>query len=164
MNKRLYLDLDGVMADFDSLFPRLFNVDHRGLADAEMWRHINAHPTYWLDMPLFDGALEFLKEIEHLSPIILTACPKSNYENAARQKREWCRRHFGSGITVLPVAGGSAKPLFMHAPGDVLVDDFIKNIDAWEAASGTGIHHLSFEATLKAIADEWRWSHKAVPA
>lgn len=138
---RLYLDLDGVMADFDAHFPALFGVDHRTLLDDDMWAQINAHPTYFRDMPPCPGAKEFFGEIAELNPIILTACPKSNYAHVARQKREWVREHLCGSCIILPVMGGRNKPLFMHAPGDILIDDFEKNIKAWRDEGGVGIHH-----------------------
>lgn len=137
---RLYLDLDGVMADFDAHFPALFGVDHRDLLDDEMWATITSHRTYFRDMPVCPGALPFYAAIKHLRPIILTACPKSDYVNVAVQKRAWVREHLGD-LTVLPVMGGRHKPLFMHAPGDILVDDMARNCGAWKDAGGWAIQH-----------------------
>lgn len=150
MKPRLYLDLDGVMADFDAHFPAVFGLDHRSMADDAMWQTINAHPSYFRDMPLCAGAGEFFAEIAHLDPIILTACPRTNYQHVARQKREWVREHLSSEITILPVMGGRNKPLFMHAPGDILIDDFERNTSEWSKAGGLAILHRSFEET---------WSH-----
>jgi hypothetical protein len=144
---RLYLDLDGVMADFDAHFPAVFGLDHRSMADDAMWQTINAHPSYFRDMPPCPGAVEFFRLIEPLAPIVLTACPRTNYANAATQKRAWVYEHLGSQVTVLPVMGGHNKPLFMHAPGDILIDDFEKNTKAWSAAGGASILHRSFDET-----------------
>jgi len=143
----LYLDLDGVMADFDAHFPALFGVDHREMLDEEMWSRINAHPSYFRDMPMCPGALEFFHEVRHLNPIILTACPKSDYAHVARQKRAWVRQHLSPELTVLPVMGGRNKPLFMHAMGDVLVDDLDRNCGAWADAGGYPVRHRNFELT-----------------
>jgi len=87
------------------------------------------------------GAVEFFHSIHHLNPVILTACPKSNYPLAAMQKRQWVREHLSATCLVLPVLGGRHKPLFMHQPGDVLIDDFKDNCDAWTAAGGVAIRH-----------------------
>ena len=144
---RLYLDLDGVMADFDAHFPVVFGLDHRSLADDDMWAQINSHKSYFRDMPMCPGALNFWREVESLNPIILTACPKSNYQHVAIQKREWCREHLSADVTVLPVMGGRNKWLFMHKPGDILIDDYEKNIKPWNAAGGVGILHTGFEET-----------------
>lgn len=151
-DRRLYLDLDGVMADFDAHFPALFGVDHRELLDDDMWGIINAHPSYFRDMPVCDGAKEFFAWLSaYGDPIILTACPKSNYAHVARQKREWVREHLCENATVLPVMGGRNKPLFMHAAGDILIDDFERNIDAWQDEGGVGILHKDFRATRSAV-------------
>ena len=147
MKPRLYLDLDGVMADFDAHFPAVFGLDHRSMADDAMWATINAHPSYFRDMPPCPGAVEFYREIAHLDPIVLTACPRTNYANAATQKRAWVYEHLGPHVTVLPVMGGHNKPLFMHAPGDILIDDFEKNTRAWDAAGGMSILHRDFDGT-----------------
>lgn len=157
MSKRIYLDLDGVMADFDANFPAVFGLDHRSMADDDMWAKINSHPSFFRDMPHCPGSLEFYADIEHLNPIILTACPKSNYAHAATQKRAWVREHLGPNITVLPVMGGRNKPLFMHAPGDVLIDDFERNCDAWTEAGGVAILHRDFRSTMTALAAEFQW-------
>lgn len=144
---RLYLDLDGVMADFDAHFPVQFGVDHRRMADDDMWAKINAHPSYFRDMPQCPGAKAFFDKIEWLNPIILTACPKSKYANVARQKRAWVREHLSKTCDILPVLGGRNKPLFMHSPGDILIDDFRRNTKAWEEEGGFAILHKDFDTT-----------------
>ena len=158
--KRIYLDLDGVMADFDGTFPALFGQDHRAMADDEMWELVNGHQTFFRDLPPMEGAVEFFRSIEHLHPIILTACPKSNYAHAAVQKVEWVRKHLSPHVTVLPVLGGYNKPLFMHAKGDILIDDFRRNTEAWTAAGGNAILHRSFEATSAALAEHIPIAHR----
>lgn len=162
MSRRLYLDLDGVMADFDAHFPDTFGLDHRGLADNDMWARINAHPSYFLDMPVCWGAVEFFRSIEHRSPIILTACPRTNYAHVAGQKRAWVREHLSADVTILPVMGGHNKPLFMHAPGDILIDDFERNTKAWEKAGGFAILHRGFETTSYEL--DWELDGAKVPA
>jgi 5'-nucleotidase len=152
MKKRLYLDLDGVMADFDANFPATFGLDHRSMADDDMWATINAHPSFFRDMPQCPGALDFFNEIAALNPIILTACPRTNYAHAATQKREWVREHLGEDLMVLPVMGGRNKPLFMHKPGDILIDDFRRNCEAWTEAGGVAILHRNFTDTRAALA------------
>ena len=149
---RLYLDLDGVMADFDAHYPAEFGQDHKSMADDDMWAKINAHPSYFEDMPLCPGAADFFAEIRQLKPIILTACPRTNYAHVAGQKRRWVHKHLGKELTVLPVMGGHNKHLFMHAPGDILIDDYEKNCAPWRKSGGFAILHTSFDATRAALA------------
>ena len=152
-NVRLYLDLDGVLADFDAAFPSVFGMDHRSMADDDMWAKINAHPSFFRDLPLCPGAYDAFWELADYEPIILTACPRTNYQHVAGQKRAWVREHFGPHVTVLPVMGGHNKPLFMHSEGDILVDDFRKNCDAWEKAGGVALHHRSWPESIGAIVE-----------
>jgi 5'-nucleotidase len=156
---RIYLDLDGVMADFDAHFPATFGLDHKSLADDAMWETINAHPSYFRDLPPCPGAVEFFATIKNFDPIVLTACPRTNYAHTARQKRAWVREHMSTSVMILPVMGGHNKPLFMHAPGDILIDDFKRNTEAWEKEGGIAVLHRDFATTTRELLDHvtaWR--------
>jgi len=144
---RLYIDLDGVMADFDKYFLETFGVESHKLDDSALWKRINSHGNFFRNLPLMAGALEFFKSVEHLNPTILTACPKSNYTAAAVQKRQWVYEHLSRDITVIPMMGGKNKCLFMHAPGDNLIDDFEKNCIPWAEHGGFAICHKDFVTT-----------------
>lgn len=153
---RLYLDLDGVMANFDGSFPDTFGFDHRTMTDEDMWSKINGHATFFRDLPLMPGAKAFFETIRHLEPIILTACHASNYAEVAQQKKEWVRAHLSGVVTILPVMGGVHKPLFMHSAGDILIDDYRRNTEAWEAAGGVAILHRTFDVTAQNLAKRLR--------
>ena len=151
----LYLDLDGVFADFDKAFHEQTGNMPYEVSDDELWRHINDRPTFFADLPAFEGTLEFfhwaLRGIGR--PIIITACPQTHYVRVAQQKKAWVERHLMPGLLVLPVRGGPNKALFMQRPGDVLVDDFKKNCDAWTAAGGWAIQHKDFNTTKQELKD-----------
>ena len=144
---RLYIDLDGVMADFDKYFLEAFGIESHKLDDPTLWKWINGHGNFFSNLPLMPGALEFFRSVEHLNPTILTACPKSNYAVAAVQKRQWVYKHLSPDVTVIPMMGGKNKCLFMHSPGDVLIDDFEKNCIPWKEHGGFAIHHKDFVTT-----------------
>lgn len=147
MNTRLYIDLDGVMADFDKYFLQEFGVESQKLDDPTLWKWINGHGNFFRNLPVCEGALEFFRSVEHLNPTILTACPKTNYATAAVQKRQWVYEHLSKDVTVIPMLGGKNKCLFMHAPGDVLIDDFEKNCIPWTEHGGYAILHKDFKTT-----------------
>lgn len=145
-----FWDLDGFMFDFDGHFLNEFGVTSDSFENnkKEMWRLIKSHGTFFLDLPLMPGAMEFYNKYKHLNPMFLTSCPDSiDYETVAMQKRRAVYRHFGQHNLVLPVKGSETKPLFMHRPGDVLIDDWGKNTRAWEAAGGIAIKHEDFHQT-----------------
>lgn len=156
---RIYVDLDGVLADFDKHFPDCFGFDHKELeTDDRLWECINKHGTFFSDLPLCPNAEAAMEVISgYAKPIILTACPRTNYRHVALQKVGWVRKHFGEDLQVLPVMGGRNKPLFMHAKGDILIDDWDKNIKAWNEDGGIGIHHIdhNWKKTLGNLAHHW---------
>lgn len=148
---RIYLDLDGVMADFDTHFVEYFGVDPQSLDDDVMWKKINSYHDFYANLPLMKDALVLFNELSWANVTILTACPKSNYKNAAIQKRAWVRKHLSESITVIPMMGGVNKALFMHEPGDILIDDMKKNCKAWEELGGIAIVHKNAADTLTMI-------------
>ena len=150
---RLYLDLDGLLADFDIHYEFNFGKKTPELTDDNKWKRIKSYPDFFLDMPLCDGALDFFKKVEYLSPIILTSCPKSDYYNSAIQKKRWVRQNLSSSIHVIPMLGGTNKHLFMHSPGDILIDDYEKNCKSWIAHGGRAIHHKNFYETKIQLAN-----------
>ncbi len=153
----VFLDLDGVMADFDGAFEPLFGFDHRKVDDEVMWKAINDHGSYFRDLPPCPDALAFyilLTDIDEVEPVILTACPVADFANVAEQKRGWVREHLGADVPIVFSPGGKTKPLYMHRPGDILIDDFEANIRRWRKAGGVGIHHTGdFVATARALSE-----------
>ena len=148
---KLYLDLDGVMADFDTFFVSEFGVASDKLDDPTLWKWINGHGSFFRNLPLCEGAIEFFEAVKHLNPTILTACPKTNYTVAATQKRQWVYEHLSQDVTVIPMLGGKNKAMFMHSPGDVLIDDFEKNCIPWREHGGVAIQHKDFVTTWTAL-------------
>ena len=152
---RIYLDLDGVMADFDRHFTDCFGLPCKDTPDDVKWPLVYGHGTFFRTMPPCDGAREFFDALvgQYGEPIILTACPKAPlYRPSAQQKRDWVREHLSATATVLPVMGGYNKGLFMHAPGDILIDDYRRNTEAWEADGGRAILHRNWYDTAKQLA------------
>lgn len=154
--RTLFLDLDGVLADFDGYFEAIYGTDPHTYCDTHgddaMWALIHAHPYgFFASLPPCRGAHRFYAEAARWSPIVLTACPPSRYADVAAQKRAWIRNWLGD-VPMLPTHGAKAKPFFMHATGDILIDDFAKNIERWRDFGGVGIHHTGdFSATLAAL-------------
>lgn len=148
---QIFLDLDGVMADFELHFVEEFGIAPDSVSDDKMWEMINGVENYFLNMPLTNGAIEFFDWIKKFNPIILTACPRSNYQEAAIQKRQWVRKNLCDEIMVLPMTGGKNKFLFMQQEGDILIDDFEKNCIPWNVNGGHAIQHFNFEMTKQRL-------------
>ena len=162
--RTLFLDLDGVMADFDGGFPAKFGYDHRAVPDEVMWAEIEKDGKFFRELPPCAGALEFFSRARWYSPVILTACPADKFSDVAEQKRAWVRKWLGSQVPIVFTVGGKTKQLYMHKPGDILIDDFPRNVERWNKAGGEGILHLGdFKATAQNLAGAlWPTSHLAL--
>ena len=148
--RQLFLDCDGVLADFDAGAkavlgrPAKVYIDRYGMGP--FWQQIARAPDFYAKLPLMPGAKELFDAVRHLDPIILTGLPMGNW--AADQKVRWAAEHFPGTPIITCMAVDKRK----HAKhGDVLVDDTLKHRHLWEEAGGVFIHHRNVRDTLEAL-------------
>jgi len=151
MRRQLYLDCDGVLADFDAgarallgLPPQAF-IDKHGMGP--FWKKLGAAPDFYARLPLMPDARELFDAVRHLDPIILTGLPRGNW--TAPQKVRWAAEHF-PGTRIVTVMAVDKRSHCQQ--GDVLVDDLLKHRHLWESAGGIFIHHRSARESLRELA------------
>ena len=150
--RQLYLDCDGVLADFDKgatailgMKPKAFEHRH-GLG--RFWQKLAQAPDFYFSLPLLPDAMRLFDAVKHLDPIILTGLPRGNW--AADQKMRWAAEHF-PGVRMITCM---AREKRNHArDGDVLVDDMEKYRHLWEQAGGIFVHHRSAAESIEALRD-----------
>jgi len=147
---RLFLDADGVLADFDEgvrrllgMYPREFEKKHgRGA----FWKRLAAAKNFYGTLPEMPDAQLLFEQVKHLKPTILTGLPLGNW--AAPQKVEWAAEHF-PGVPIITCMARD-KHKHMHA-GDVLVDDRENHRTTYEAAGVIFVHHRSAQDSLRQL-------------
>ena len=148
---RLFLDADGVLADFDLSARRLLGMRPKEYIDTHgrgtFWKMLANAPNFYGDLPEMPDARVLFDAVKHLKPTILTGLPVGNW--AAPQKVEWAAEHF-PGVPIITCMA-SDKHLHMH-PGDVLVDDREKHRAEYEAAGVVFVHHKNAEHSLRQLA------------
>ena len=149
---RLFLDADGVLADFDEGARRLFGMDPAKFeakhGRREFWRRIATAQNFYGSLPEMADARILFAGVEHLAPTILTGLPIGNW--AAPQKVDWAAEHFPG----VPIITCMARDKHKHMKrGDVLVDDRENHRSAYEAAGVRFVHHKSAEDSLKQLAE-----------
>lgn len=142
----LYVDLDGVLADFDRGVLELCGLPprHVDLSIRQMWRALAKAPDFFGSLELMPDAMTLWERCLPLAPTILTGLPHGGW--AEPQKRAWCARVLGPEVPVITCMSRD-KPQW-SAPGHVLIDDRISAQDPWEAEGGTFVLHTSVETTL----------------
>jgi hypothetical protein len=149
--RQLYLDCDGVLADFDKgatailgLPPRMFEKRH---GPARFWQRLASAPDFYFGLPLMPDAMELFEAVRHLDPIILTGLPRGNW--AADQKVRWAAQYF-PGTKIITTMARDKRD---HArEGDVLVDDQLRHRHLWEEVGGIFVHHRNAPETLAELA------------
>ena len=137
-NMQLFVDSDGVLAHYNRNVVNFFGKHPRDVSTEELWLLVNSEPNFWPSMPIKDGAKKLWEFLKPYNPIVITGCPKDDYENAAKHKTEWIKKTFGDHVQVITCLAKD-KQNHMIAPGDILIDDFKSNIKRWNKAGGRGI-------------------------
>lgn len=148
----IYLDMDGVLADFNTGARLLLNaskdeqlqVEQTGLWPRAAWQRLAHVPNLYRNlpkMPLADDlvslALRFRDEFDW-KVAILTAVPKNNdVKDAFQDKFDWIAEHYP---TLRMYFGPYSQDKHTHAkPGDILIDDRTSNCTEWQRAGGIAI-------------------------
>ena len=148
---RLFLDADGVLADFDrgardllGMSPKAYIAKHgRGA----FWKRLAKAPNFYGSLPQMPDAQLLFSAVKHLKPTILTGLPLGEW--AAPQKVKWAAEHFPG----VPIITCMARDKHKHmARGDVLVDDRERHRTAYEEAGVVFVHHLNAEDSLRQLA------------
>ena len=147
---QLYLDCDGVLADFDRAATELLGSPPRAFEKQyglpKFWKRLAAHRDFYGTLPLMADAMRLFDAVRHLNPIILTGLPRGDW--AAPQKVRWAAEHFPGTRIITCLAADKRK----HArEGDILVDDTLKYRDLWEGAGGIFVHHRNADATIAVL-------------
>ena len=148
---RLFLDADGVLADFDHAARQLLGSSPKAYISKHgrgaFWKRLAKAPSFYGDLPEMSDARILFNAVKHLKPTILTGLPLGSW--AAPQKVKWAAEHF-PGVPIITCMAAD-KHEHMH-PGDVLVDDREKHRAAYEAAGVVFIHHKNAADSLRQLA------------
>jgi deoxypyrimidine-specific 5' nucleotidase type C protein (NT5C) len=151
LSPRLFLDCDGVLADFDAGARRLLGLSPKEFiarnGRGTFWKRLAAAKNFYGSLPEMSDARCLFDAVKHLEPTILTGLPVGTW--AAPQKVQWAAEHFPRVPIVTCMAADKHK--HMH-PGDVLVDDREKHRAAYEAAGVVFVHHKNAEDSLRKLA------------
>ena len=148
---RLFLDADGVLADFDEGARRLLGMTPRDYeakhGRGAFWKRLANARDFYGTLPQMPDAQLLFEGVSHLQPTILTGLPLGNW--AAPQKVKWAAEHFPG----VPIVTCMARDKQKHMkPGDVLVDDRENHRAAYEAAGVLFVHHRNARDSLAQLA------------
>lgn len=151
---RIFIDLDGVLADFDAAAAAIFGMPPREFEELHgarvFWKRLADAPAFYESLEWMPGGRELLEHAIALSvrpPMVLTGLPLGDW--AEPQKRAWCARELGPTIPVI-----CCRSIDKHryaVAGDVLIDDRLQNGLDWTTAGGIFIHHIDAARSIEQL-------------
>lgn len=158
MIKKIYFDMDGVLADFDrgveelAGFKKLEQSSATVNQDDAMWEAIKKVPHFYDKLELMPGAKEMFDYIysnygNRCEVLTGIPKPKRGVTTAGEDKISWMHRVLSPDINV-NVVYKEDKKNFCQDEDFILIDDLERNIDEWKENGGTGILHTASKNTL----------------
>lgn len=148
---KFYVDLDGVLANFDKHFEELSGgippgdfIDKYG--KNKLWDVIKGDPHYFYKLEWMPDGQELWKFVSEFNPTILST-PAKDMEFCKSDKREWVNEKIGEDVEVI----FSFNKEKYAEPNAILIDDMDKNLVPWQEAGGIAIKHVDTATTIKEL-------------
>ena len=153
---KVYLDMDGVIANFNKRFEDLSGMQPRQFEEKygknKFWDFIDEDHkvSFWVGIPEMPGAKKLVDYVKKYNYELLTA--PSIKKQSYLGKILWVRNHSD-------LLGGKPRINFKKAKekhevkseltkNDILIDDRADTVSRWEAKGGTGIVYTSAEQVI----------------
>ena len=155
----LYLDMDGVVADFNAYARKVLKNSHnkKDRWPESEWVKLRENSRLYRDLdktPEADDLVKYCRNYanQHGYEVrFLTAIPRKNdIVFAFDDKVIWAQKYFPD----IPVMFGpySHDKQAHVSPGDILIDDRTSNIEEWRAMGGYGILHKgNLDKTIESL-------------
>lgn len=157
--KTLYLDMDGVLCNFEKRFEELFN------KSADMSRELKEFTSDWATfieggnfatLEWWPGAqelLEFVDSIPNINIEILSSSGGPKYhKEVTQQKQKWLQDH-GIKYKQNIIPGSRLKGAYARDANTILIDDTDYVIEGFISNGGIGILHRDLGNTKRLILD-----------
>lgn len=162
MDYALFVDLDGVLADFDRAVEEITGLRPSSQSPKAMWPQLARTPGFYEHLPWTPDGPHLWARVSRHAPVILTGLPRGAW--AKPQKLAWCRRELGADVPVIAcmsrekaekawawLTDGRSPASDGSTPVPVLIDDRASLREQWEEAGGVFVHHVSAEKSIRRL-------------
>lgn len=155
----VYLDMDGVLADFFTEYAKLAGIKNGNYRDIPPAK---TDPTlqkmvgtdFFARLPKFPSADDLVSlVVKMFGHYHICSSPlRGDHENAEHQKKVWIKQHLNPQPTEIIITPNKAKwAVQPDGTPNILIDDRGSNITAWEAKGGIGIKYQADEDSLQTV-------------
>lgn len=136
----IYIDMDGVVADFDAAIVAIFGEQYSNKIADKFWKETCVKAEVFRKMPRIDEGIAMVEAIRAQSPICFMTSTGGlpHHIDIAKQKLDWLHANDLGGHPVAFCMDTKGKGAYAY-PGAVLIDDRQKVCDAWSERGGTAI-------------------------
>lgn len=157
----VYVDMDGVLADFEAGYHRLFGrrPGSESRDDPNIAKLVGT--DFFGTLPKYDSADALIQLVlDHAGRYSICTAPlRNDHKNSGHWKREWLAQHISPAPRQIKV-NGQKEVYAVGADGvpNVLIDDKPKNIQRWRAAGGIAVEYYAPRDGLDVVAQGLRQS------
>lgn len=150
MVETIYLDMDGVIANFDKSYHSIYGVNCRDDPKRSNWYEFITKYKGFASLELMPDALELTNYVFSLRKkvsILSCAGRLETFAEVSSQKIAWL---YCNGFGHLPRVFTFTKTekANLASPTSILIDDSIQCIEPFNAAGGVGILHINAADTI----------------
>ena len=148
----IYCDLDEVLVDFMRGANAAVGGSFVKMDKDERWNKVNQTKGFWPNLGWKPNAKRLHDFIIRYNPHVLSAYPDRD-PNARNGKMKWLKKNTGFKRAKIHLVLRSQKKDYATTDDkpNVLIDDYIRNIQEWEAKGGTGVHHTDVGKTISEL-------------
>jgi len=153
---KIYLDMDGVLADFFAEYAKLAKVkSYRDIPSAKVDPILNsiAGTDFFARLPKFPTTDELVKlAVSHAGSYSICSSPlRNDYTNSAYWKKIWIRAKLTPQPSTVEITSNKPQHAVTNGVPNILIDDKSSNIRGWREAGGIGIKYQADEDSLTVV-------------
>ncbi len=155
IKRKVYVDMDGVIADFFAAIEKRYNVKHWKEVDINQSIQDLKGTDFFGTIPKFktsDKLIGFIDNLTNGEWVILSSPLRYDNDNSAFWKRHWLAKH---NYTPSDAIFTGRKEKYArnraYSLGNILIDDKPKNIEKWIAKGGIGILYQANQDSLQEL-------------
>ena len=162
---KIYLDMDGVIADFFGALEKHYNVDHwKDLSDIEQTLKDLKGSDFFGKIPKFktsDGLIKYVDDLTQGQWNILSSPLRDDHKNSSFWKRHWLKKHKYEPIESIFTSRKEKYAIDKETQiPNILIDDKPENIQRWSNKGGIGILYQANENSIDKVKFLTKWYFK----
>jgi|TARA_B110000967_G_scaffold157097_1_gene162186 5'(3')-deoxyribonucleotidase len=148
----IYCDLDQVLVNLMKGADEVVGGSFVTHDKDERWKMINQTKDFWANLEWMPGSRKLYQFIKKYDPYVLSAYSARD-PNSQVGKKKWLKKNTEFKKSRINLVKREQKQKYAITDGkpNVLIDDYIKNINEWESKGGIGIHHTNVSKTISEL-------------